>query len=84
MTASPISPVPLAEPLIAPSDNEHSPVGKSFIFAFAFAYAGFWIACLTPGTVSLALKVQVLVGSKDAASTLSAIVGVGGSSCPCC
>ncbi|MFI1051252.1 MFS transporter [Streptomyces griseoruber] len=77
MTASPISPGPLAESFITPSDTEHPPVGKSFIFAFAFAYAGFWIACLTPGTVSLALKVQALVGSEDAASTLSAVVGVG-------
>ncbi|MCT9111162.1 MFS transporter [Streptomyces mirabilis] len=77
MTASPISPGPLTESLTTPSDDEHPPVGKSFIFAFAFVYAGFWIACLTPGTVSLALKVQTLVGSKDAASTLSAVVGVG-------
>ncbi|MFE4963559.1 hypothetical protein [Streptomyces sp. NPDC056660] len=49
MTASPLSPGPLAESLVTPSDDEHPPVGKSFILAFAFAYAGFWIACLTPG-----------------------------------
>lgn len=60
MTASHISPGPLAESLITPSDKEHPPVGKSFIFAFAFAYAGFWIACLTPGTVFLALGLGVL------------------------
>ncbi|WP_063733680.1 MFS transporter [Streptomyces sp. RTd22] len=59
------------------SQSEQPPVGKSFIFAFAFAYAGFWIACLMPGTVSLALKVQALVGSKDAAGALSLIVGGG-------
>lgn len=77
MIASPIPSEPLAGSLTESSKSEHPPVGKSFIFAFAFAYAGFWIACLTPGTVSLALKVQDLVGSKNAASTLSAIIGVG-------
>jgi len=48
-----------------------------FIFAFAFAYAGFWIACLMPGVVTLALKVQTLVGPDAAAGSLSLIAGVG-------
>ncbi|MFI9836244.1 MFS transporter [Nonomuraea sp. NPDC051941] len=60
-----------------PSESELPPVGKSFIFAFAFAYAGFWVACLMPGTVSLALKVRALVGPEDAANALSVIIGVG-------
>lgn len=48
-----------------------------FIFAFAFAYAGFWIACLMPGVVTLALKVQTLVAPDAAAGALSLIAGVG-------
>ena len=48
-----------------------------FIFAFAFAYAGFWIACLMPGVVTLALKVQTLVGPDAAAGSLSLIAGAG-------
>ncbi|MGV9385101.1 MFS transporter [Nonomuraea sp. NPDC003707] len=75
--ASPISSEPPTESRTVPSESEHPPIGKSFIFAFAFAYAGFWVACLMPGTVSLALKVRALVGPEDAASALSLIIGVG-------
>lgn len=52
-------------------------VGMRFIFAYAFAYAGFWIACLMPGVVTLALKVQTLVAPDAAAGALSLIAGIG-------
>ena len=32
--------------------------GKRFIIAYALAYFGLWVALLTPGVVSLAVKVQ--------------------------
>lgn len=61
----------------APRELPLPRVGMRFIFAFAFAYAGFWIACLMPGVVTLALKVQSLVTPDAAAGALSLIAGVG-------
>lgn len=52
-------------------------VGRTFVMAFGFAYFGFWIACLMPGVVTLALKTQVIVGKDGAAGALSLIAGVG-------
>src|SRR3954470_8646146 len=69
-TAVPVLPAP-------PTDSPLAKVGMPFIFAFAFAYAGFWIACLMPGVVTLALKVQTLVAPEAAAGSLSLIAGVG-------
>ncbi|MEO5314725.1 MFS transporter [Pseudarthrobacter sp. CC12] len=64
--------------LLAPPSDPHLPrVSMRFIFAFAFAYAGFWIACLMPGVVTLALKVQSLVAPDAAAGALSLIAGIG-------
>jgi len=63
--------------LAPPADPPAARVGMRFIFAYAFAYAGFWIACLMPGVVTLALKVQTLVGPDAAAGALSLIAGVG-------
>ncbi|TDD41349.1 MFS transporter [Saccharopolyspora elongata] len=51
--------------------------GARFIGAFAFAYAGFWIACLMPGVVTLALKIQNLFGGEAAAGSLSLVAGAG-------
>src|SRR4051794_36777699 len=78
LLVAPISPEPVIDVAIAePEVTEHPPVGKAFIFAFGFAYFGFWIACLMPGVVTLALKVQALVGGAAAPGALGLIAGVG-------
>lgn len=71
--------VGIAAPVLPalPNDTPLPRVGMRFIFAYAFAYAGFWIACLMPGVVTLALKVQTLVAPDAAAGALSLIAGVG-------
>ncbi|MGK9220373.1 MULTISPECIES: MFS transporter [unclassified Microbacterium] len=75
---APISPEPLIGSAAPPRAARELPrVRASFIFAFGFAYFGFWIACLMPGVVTLALKVQALVGPEAAAGALSLIAGVG-------
>jgi len=75
---APISPEPLLDLAITePPVKEQPRVGKTFIFAFGFAYFGFWIACLMPGVVTLALKVQALVGGDAAPAALGLIAGVG-------
>src|SRR6266702_1748217 len=67
----------LPDALVSGDDKPTSPVGKTFIGAYALAYAGFWIACLMPGVVSLALKIQQLVHGGSAAGSLSLVVGAG-------
>lgn len=52
-------------------------VGPRFALAFTFAYAEFWIACLTSGVVTLALKVQGLVGGQATAGSLGLVAGAG-------
>ena len=50
LTATAIPLEPSGGSPFTPLPAEQPPVGKSFVFAFALAYAGFWIACLMPGT----------------------------------
>ena len=50
--------------------------GKGFITAYALAYFGLWTALLTPGIVSLAIKVQQIAPQTPARS-LSLVLAVG-------
>lgn len=51
-------------------------VGKPFIFFYALAYAGVWLALLTPMLVTIALRVRELAPANSAAS-LSLVLGIG-------
>jgi MFS family permease len=51
-------------------------VGWGFVLVYAFAYAGTWLALLTPILVSIALKVRSLSPENDARN-LSLVLGVG-------
>lgn len=51
-------------------------VSTGFIFVYAFAYFGLWMALLTPVIVTLAIRVQQIDPTGKAAS-LSLILGVG-------
>jgi MFS family permease len=53
-------------------------VGGGFVLAYALAFASTTLMLIAPLLVSLALKVEDLVGEEDAAGALSLVVGVGG------
>jgi MFS family permease len=52
------------------------PVGGRFVFFYALAYAGIWLALLTPMLVTIALRVRQLA-PQNAAGDLALILGVG-------
>lgn len=54
------------------------PVGGRFVVAYALAFASTSLMLIAPLLVSLALKVEDLVGEDDAPGALSLVVGVGG------
>jgi MFS family permease len=51
-------------------------VGWGFVFVYALAYAGTWLALLTPVLVTIALRVRHLA-AENAAENLSLVLGVG-------
>lgn len=53
-----------------------SPVGAGFVFLYALAYAGVWLALLTPMLVTIALRVRELAPG-NAAGFLALTLGVG-------
>ncbi len=54
------------------------PVSGRFVLAYVLAFASTTLMLIAPLLVSLALKVEDLVGTKDAPGALSLVVGVGG------
>ena len=62
---------------VLPSDVESlRPVTARFVFLYAFAYAGVWLALLTPMLVTIALRVRELA-PHHAAGVLALTLGVG-------
>jgi len=53
------------------------PVGRGVIALYALAYMGTWLMLLSPVLVTLALKVNSLVGIEDGPGALSLVAGVG-------
>lgn len=51
-------------------------VGAGFVFVYALAYAGTWLALLTPVLVTIALRVRHIAPG-NAAENLSLVLGVG-------
>ena len=60
------------------ADRALRTVGPGFVAAYAVALASTTLMLIAPLLVSLALKVEDLVGKDSAPSTLSLVVGVGG------
>ena len=52
------------------------PVGHFFVFCYALAYMGIWLALLTPMLVTIALRVRQLAPT-NAASQLALVLGIG-------
>ena len=63
------------DPVVAPSDLQ--PVGRPFITRYILSVAGGSLLFLAPLLVSLALKVNDLVGIDDAPANLALVTGVG-------
>ena len=64
------------QPALTAAVDDKAPVGWGFIAIHALAYAGTWLALLTPVLVTIALKVRQLAPD-DAASNLSLVLGLG-------
>lgn len=52
------------------------PVSKSFVFLYALAYTGVWLALLTPMLVTISVLVRTLA-PQNAASDVALVLGVG-------
>lgn len=52
-------------------------VGAGFIIAYALAYMGTWLALMSPVLVTLALKLNSLVGTSRGPGALGLVAGVG-------
>jgi MFS family permease len=60
----------------ASASHEVPRVSHFFVFAYALAYAGVWLALLTPMLVTIALRVRQLA-PENAAGQLAMVLGVG-------
>ena len=80
-TAARGAPIPAAEVGVQPPANiDHQPatrVGWGFIALYALSYTGGSLLFLAPLLVSLALKVNDLVGIEAAPRNLALVTGVG-------
>jgi MFS family permease len=52
-------------------------VGARFVITYGAAYTAMWMALLAPVVVTLALRVEDMVGTDDGPATLSLVLGVG-------
>src|SRR5215212_9185717 len=61
----------------APGPGDVPAVGRRFVVLYTLAYASTSLVLIAPLLVTLALKVQDLVGPKRAPSSLALVVGIG-------
>lgn len=66
-----------SDQLATVSPEPTSPVGPRFVVFYAVAYTALWMALLAPVVVTLALRVEELVGTDEGPATLSLVLGVG-------
>lgn len=66
------------EALHEPASPTARPVGWGFLILYWLAFVGLWIPVLSPLLVTLALKVNGLVGPAQAGASLGVVVSAGG------
>src|SRR3954452_17687432 len=64
------------DPGLVPADPQRH-VGRGFVALYTLAYMGTCLVLIAPITVTLALKINALVGTERAPGSLALVVGVG-------
>ena len=75
-TVDPVPPEGTEVGSAAPPRSEHT-VGRVFVWTYASAYMGTCLVLVAPLLVTLALKVDAVVGNERAAGSLALVTGVG-------
>src|SRR6478752_3683140 len=65
------------DPVVRSEPVEQEPVGRAFVVLYALAYLGTNLMFLTPVLVTLALKINALVGIERAPAALRIVTGTG-------